>query len=98
MTLPLVLRKEAEADLKSARQWYENQREGLGDEFIDAIDAVLSRVEAMPELFAVALKGVRRVKARRFPYVVYYRIQPHRVEVLAVLHGKRNPKVWQDRA
>jgi hypothetical protein len=33
MSLPVVIRPEAEQDLLSARDWYDQQRFGLGDEF-----------------------------------------------------------------
>ncbi|SEM84715.1 hypothetical protein [Nitrosomonas marina] len=38
----LTLRKEAEQDLKEAYEWYEAQRQNLGIEFIDEIDAVIN--------------------------------------------------------
>ncbi len=34
---------------------------------------------------------------RRFPYVVYYRIQGGRVSILAIQHGARDPSAWQSR-
>jgi plasmid stabilization system protein ParE len=69
----------------------------LGDEFLDAIDDVFAKITETPETFAVVLNDVRRIKARRFPYVVYYRVRSDRIEILGVLHGRRDPKVWQRR-
>jgi plasmid stabilization system protein ParE len=97
MTLPVVLRPEAQADVLSARRWYENQREGLGVAFEECLEEVFARIARMPELYEVALRDVRRGKLRRFPYLVYYRVFTDRVEVIAVLHGSRHPQVWQDR-
>lgn len=96
--LPLVFRPEAVADLIEARDWYTRQRVGLGDQFVSAVEELLERVRAAPECHAQALKNVRRAKVHRFPYVVYYRILDDRTEVLAVLHGSRDPRVWQRRA
>ena len=96
--LPLVVRPEAQADLIEARDWYTRQRAELGDEFVDAAEELLEQIRAAPESYAQALKNVRRAKVRRFPYVVYYRILDDRTEVLAVLHGSRDPRVWQRRA
>lgn len=98
MSLPIVLRPEAQTDLLEARDWYEQQGPGLGDGFAEAVDEMFARIEEMPELYAVMLRDVRRGKLRRFPYVVYYRVLTDRIEVIAVLHGSRDPKVWQDRA
>ena len=84
--LPLVIRPEAQADLLDAREWYNRQRAGLGNQFVGAV-----------EEYACTMKSVRRGKIRRFPYVVYYRVLDDRTEVLAVLHGSRDPRVWQRR-
>lgn len=66
MSLPIVWRPEAEADLLAARDWYEWQRSGLGEEFADAVETMLARIEAMPELYAIALQAVRRGRLRDF--------------------------------
>ena len=49
-------------------------------------------------MYAATFRGVRPAKLRRFPYVVYYRVLADRIEVLAVLHGSRDPRIWQGRA
>ena len=97
MSLPIVLRPEAESDLLAARAWYEQQRAGLGEEFAEAVDQIVDRIRAMPELYEVVLQNVRRGKTRRFPYVVYYRVLEDRIEVLAVLHGSRDARAWKQR-
>jgi|GEM_PF-2741884 len=38
MSLPVVLRPEAQDDLLAARDWYERQRAGLGDILVSAFD------------------------------------------------------------
>ena len=40
---------------------------------------------------------MRRVKLRRFPYLIYYRLSSDLIEVIAVFHGSRDPKLWQER-
>ena len=97
MSLPIVWRPEAEADLLAARDWYECQRSGFGDEFADAVEVMVERIEAMPELYAIVLHAVRRGKLRRFPYLIYYRVLSNQIELLAVLHSSRDATVWQSR-
>jgi len=98
MTLPAVFRPEAAIDVLEAREYYERQRTGLGDQFAAALDEVVSLIAAQPGLFAVVLRTVRRTKLHRFPYIVYYRILAERIEVIGVLHGSRHPRAWQQRA
>jgi hypothetical protein len=40
---------------------------------------------------------VRQALVRRFPYVVCFLIEAERISVIAVIHGRRNPRVWQSR-
>ena len=37
MNFPVRLREEAELDLAEAATWYESQRSGLGNEFLDSV-------------------------------------------------------------
>lgn len=95
---PLVLRDLAERDLEEAYDWYESQRQGLGDQFTSAIDGVLANIAINPGIYQIVLGDVRRAVVRRFPYCIYYRVRSDRIEVLAVLHGRRDPSVWQRRS
>jgi plasmid stabilization system protein ParE len=98
MSYALVVRPEAEQDLADARDWYDGQREGLGIEFLNAVDEAFDRIRETPELYAAEYRGVRRVALNRFPYVVYHRISGQTVEVIAVQHGSRHPRGWRSRA
>ena len=98
MSPPLIIRPEAEQDMAEARDWYEERRDGLGAEFLTAVEKVFVRISEFPESYAAEYRGVRRAGMRRFPYVVYYRIKGESVEVLAVLHGRRHPRTWRSRA
>ncbi len=98
MSLPVAVRPDAQSDLLDARDWYECQSPGLGGAFIAAFEQLLARIESFPELYAITYRGVRPAKLRRFPFVVYYRVLTNRIEVLAILRGSRDPKVWKRRA
>ena len=97
MSLPVVLTAEAEADFDEAADWYEQQA-GRGTKFTLQVRQALARIGLMPELHAVLHRDIRRAKVQKFPYNVYYRVRPDRVEVIAVLHGRRDPSVWKNRA
>ena len=93
----VVLRPEAEADLLQARDWYGKEGSELAEAFADSFEEIIARIEAMPKLYAVALHNLRRGKLRRFPYLIYYRVLSDRIEVIGVLHGSREPLLWQER-
>jgi plasmid stabilization system protein ParE len=98
MTLPIAFRPEAAADVVDARDYYDRRQPGLGARFAAALEDVLASIAQNPELFAVILRTVRRVKLRRFPYVVYYRVLSDCIEVIGVMHGSRHSQTWQSRA
>jgi len=93
----LVIRPEAEADMAEGFEWYETQRNGLGHDFLAKVRAAFQLVCENPNRHAVLYRDVRRTLTRRFPYKVFYLIADDSVEVIAVVHARRNPAVWQER-
>jgi plasmid stabilization system protein ParE len=88
----ITLRSAAEADLRDASNWYDRQREGLGNEFLLAVaDAMVAR-EQGPDRRSLYYRDFRRVLTQRFPYKVFYRIEGHNVIVYRILHGAREHK------
>jgi plasmid stabilization system protein ParE len=93
----LLLSPEAEADLDEAFAWYEAQRPGLGSEFFAEVARVLQRIEDTPLGYAVVQERTRRAVVRRFPYSVFFVVEPEIIDVTAVMHGRRDPGRWQAR-
>jgi plasmid stabilization system protein ParE len=69
-----IFRPAAAADVEDAYRWYEDQRAGLGDEFLAAVTTVIESLVAYPERFPVVYRQTRRINLRRFPYSLFYRI------------------------
>lgn len=97
MTLPLVFHPDVQDEVEEAHRWYEQQRAGLGDQFLEALDQLYPHLQATPEMHRVIYQSVRRSLLGRFPYAVYYRVHSDRVEVIAVQHCRRDPSSWQSR-
>ena len=94
----MIILPEAETDLEYARDWYERQRDGLGDAFLLAMEEVLERIDRTTDMNAVVHQTVRRALTRRFPYAVYYQIEGDEVVVVGVFHAGRDPREWRSRA
>ena len=88
------LRKRVGKDLAGGYRWYEEQSAGLGEEFLAAVDASFDEIEQFPEMFAYVRGKVRRAIINRFPYAVFYHVEPKQIVVLAVLHTARDPRLW----
>jgi plasmid stabilization system protein ParE len=98
VSLTVVVRPEAEGDLKEAREWYEAQEAGTGDELIAEVEGALLRIAAGPTRYPVLFRKVRRCLVRRFPISIYFVVRGNSVIVLAILHQRRDPKLWRRRA
>lgn len=90
--------RSAQADIRRAAGFYENEAPGLGAEFVSEVEHVFVRVSENPEIGTPLRSGARELLVRRFPYVVIYRVEPERVLVLAVGHQRRHPDFWLGRA
>jgi hypothetical protein len=53
----MIIRPEAEDDLRSARDWYESRQVGLGDEFGAEVDAALQRLETIARRIVTRLES-----------------------------------------
>lgn len=95
--LPVRLRPVALAELTDAWHWYEEQREGLGDEFRACADATMAEIGRAPLAWPRVRGEARRRRVRRFPYAVIYIVEAQHIEVLAVFHTSRDPRQWQSR-
>ena len=98
MTLQVVFRSAARAEFDFAALRYDTQRAGLGAQFIAEIDAAVRLAATHPERFPRKHGDILRVPVHRFPYSVFYRVESERIVVLAVFHGRRDPRIWQARA
>jgi hypothetical protein len=48
-------------------------------------------------MYAEEHNDIRRAPIRRFPYGVYYRIRSNYIQVIAIVHNRRDASVWQSR-
>lgn len=60
------MRRKAAEDIAEAAVWYEQRSQGLGTEFIRAIDACLALIARNPLAFPVVYREARMALPRRF--------------------------------
>ena len=91
------LRPEAEKNLNTIFEWYEAQRNGLGEDFLLCVEAVFEIIRENPTAYPCIHQNIRRALTRRFPYAVFYIVEDHTITVLNIFHGRRNPRLWKSR-
>jgi plasmid stabilization system protein ParE len=84
-------------DIKIAYDWYESQRRGLGEDFLLTLEESYVKIVRTPKLYQLIYKTVRRKLVRRFPYGIFFILRDDQIIVIAVLHTKSNPIIWNER-
>lgn len=97
MAVRLLLAPEVEKDITEAFAWYEDQRSGLGEEFLASVEAALEAIRRNPELHPTIHENYRRAFVRRFPYGIFYEYSGTTVTVYCIIHAARDPAKWRKR-
>jgi plasmid stabilization system protein ParE len=99
VSFPTKILPDARLDIIGAIAWYNEQQAGLGKRFRDTLTEAIHLIRDQPLLFAERYRAVCLAPLKKFPYLVYYVFDEpsHRVIIIAVLHGGRNPEVWKER-
>jgi len=90
------LLEDAKRDLRSGWFFYERQAPGLGDRFLNAIEA---DVRLLPAYAGIHLQvnGFHRLLIKRFPFARYYLIEADSIDIYAILDCRRDPSWIQQR-
>jgi hypothetical protein len=67
VSVPVVFQDDADIEVEEAALWYEEQRPGLGLEYMAAVSRVILDIGVNPERFLVWRLPWRRPLLRRFP-------------------------------
>ena len=92
MIYSLTVKQEAYEDLQKAYDYYEEQRTGLGEEFLDEIEERMAYLKKYPLHFNKAEKEFRQTLIDRFPYLIIYEIHGREIIIYAFFHCSQNPK------
>ena len=87
----LVAQLRADLDVTAAYRWYEDERAGLGLQFLEELRAAYDRIAEDPLRYQQLESGIRRALVRRFPYAIYFAIESDVVVVLAFMWAVIRP-------
>jgi hypothetical protein len=95
MSYNLLISPIAKAELLESIEWYNEQKKGLGLDFISEIEKSLRIIENKPTLFAKIYKEYRMVLTDRFPFEIFYSVESNNIIIHHIFHASRNPKIWK---
>jgi len=88
------LSEAAELDIDEIVAHYEQQKTGLGYDFLVAFEEAMQIIEENPHLFAPYIDNFRRIIIKNFPYLaLYYSVEHEKViNIVGIFHEKRSTK------
>jgi len=88
----------AEIDLQQSIQFYNEQKEGLGDEFAIMLNDTFVRIIKNPNQFLLEYRNIKKALTERFPFIVFFVIEQSTCYILGIFHSSRNPDEMNYRA
>lgn len=89
--------EEAERDVITHYNWYEDREPGLGEDFLRCVEACVLRIQRNPRLYPTVVDELRRALVRRFPFEIFYELAENSIFIYSVFHSSQDPKKWRAR-
>ncbi|MDP1692065.1 MAG: type II toxin-antitoxin system RelE/ParE family toxin [Burkholderiaceae bacterium] len=91
MTIRLVFKPLAEAEIAEAFAWYAQPKIAQGEAFLAELGRVERFIRLNPLLYPCIEGEIHRANLRRFPYSLFYVADDEKVSVLSCFHQHRDP-------
>lgn len=92
----------AAEELAGAADWYEREKAGLGNAFIDAFENALELLKEdptplLPIVGRASELGAKRLLLHKFPYSIVVLPKDDELVIVALAHHSRRPGYWEER-
>jgi plasmid stabilization system protein ParE len=93
----IELSKEAEEDFDNSYYYYAKESQKVADNFLKQVDSSFVQILKNPEGYVLAIVEIRKYVMKKYPFVIYYRVQEAIIQIVAIFHSSRNPEIWKER-
>jgi hypothetical protein len=95
----IVIDTAAYQDIQNATGWYNVQSAGLGARFQKQVKTQINMLKNNPSAHHIRYAEVRCMLIKNFPFLVHFIVDEVGlvIEIFAVLHTSRNPKIWEQK-
>lgn len=91
-----ALHPDAAEEIKQTTAFYNKQQAGLEKRFIEDLEDGIERICAHPLRYKIVEGEVRKCRLEHFPYLLIYQVQGEQVEIIALMHLRREPDYWKN--
>ncbi len=95
--LDIFIFPEAEEEITASFEWYEEQANGLGLDFISELDRAINSIQSLPGVWPKYQAHYQRFLLSRFPFSIVFEVEEQQIVIYAVMHNSRKPGYWNDR-
>ncbi len=93
----LIFHPDVAIEVKASYEWYQNQAEGLGDNFLVELESAYEAIVELPNTWPNFSKNCRRFLLSRFPFSVVYYPSNNLIFIVTVMHNSKKPGYWENR-
>jgi toxin ParE1/3/4 len=98
VTQRLIVSREARADIEEAIARLAGISPQLPVRFAIELERVYSLILEYPEMYPRVYKTFRRALLRKFPYSMFYVIEPEVILIVGIVHQARDESTWKRRS
>jgi len=88
---------EARTEFEEQVAFFDEQASGLGDRFIEEVEASVRTIREHPESGTPVSRNVRKKVLRAFPFNLFYVATSEEIVIVAVAAHRRRPRYWRSR-
>jgi toxin ParE1/3/4 len=93
----LIFHPEASKEMLESARFYESKSDGLGSDFLNAVEDTTRRILERPALGRIEKANIRRRLVPGFPFTILYEFHQDHIFIAAVMHQRRRPGYWRER-
>jgi plasmid stabilization system protein ParE len=85
----------AEEELDAAAAFYEELQENLGEGLLDEVEDTCALISEYPAIGRRVDQFHRNIPLRRFPFMLFYRVDGTLIRIIAIAHKRKRPGYWR---
>lgn len=94
----VILIPPSDKELGEAVDYYNDQLEGLGEQFYSSFLDTVRYISRTPDVWRKVGKHTRRINIKRFPYLILYIFDDPDILITCIAHQHRNPSYYIERS
>lgn len=84
------------AEIDEAVVWYAGQGPELPERILADLQDAVGKLAPFPQAFHMVSDPYRRVRRSKFPYALFFRVEPEEIVVVAFFHQHSDPRRWRN--